>query len=88
MKRIVALAILVVSAISLTACGTDPTVTGNKVGRSPGYVIVTDWTRIPSEEEYVSDIFVRTIKIEGICYLQSYSVREWQYELTPLSATC
>lgn len=52
------------------------------------YVVLTDWTRIPANNDSTGDIMVRTIKIENVCYLQTASVKDWMYSVVPTGATC
>lgn len=92
MKRMTYVLAGIASALILSACSnmdstTDDLPTGN-VGRSAEYVIVTDWTKLPSGHDGVSDLWIRTVKIEGICYTQTGSVHDWDYNLIPSGATC
>lgn len=87
MKRIAAIAI---SAIALTGCtDTSPTLDPmGSVGRTASYSVVTDWTRIPSNNDQATDVWVRIIKIEGVCFTQTNSVHDWEYSLVPTGAAC
>jgi hypothetical protein len=90
-KKIAAIAVGVAVLVSTTAgaCDTDPThsPTGD-VARTTGYSVVADWTRIPSNNDQATDIWVRVIKIEGICFTQTSSVHDWEYSLVPMHTTC
>lgn len=91
MKRIGLTIAAIVSMLSLTACAdTAPTVSRDYVGtgRTAGYVLVTDWTRVPSQNDQATDIWVRIIKIENVCYAQTNSVHDWAYSLVPTGVSC
>lgn len=75
----------VAAALVLTACsagGTESEVPPT-TGRTATYQILTGWTTVPSDSDIVTDVMVRTIKIENNCYVQSASVYDWSYTLTP-----
>jgi uncharacterized protein involved in high-affinity Fe2+ transport len=92
LKRMTYVLAGIASALILSACSsmdstTSELPTGNP-GKSADFVIVTDWTRLPSGHDGVSDLWVRIVKIESVCYTQSGSVHDWTYNLVPSGATC
>ena len=89
-KRIAA--ILAVSAIALSGCGTDydwsteSNVKAANTGTS--YAVISDWTKIPADGD-TKDIVIRVLKIGDLCYIQSYSVYDTTlYQLTPTGRSC
>jgi hypothetical protein len=49
---------------------------------------MTGWTRIPSDNQYVTDVYVRTLKIDNVCYVQSASAYDWTFNITPTGQAC
>jgi hypothetical protein len=88
MRKIIITAIV---ALALTGC-TSTYTTESPIepveNRSANFVVVTDWAVIPANNEYATDIYVRLVKIENVCYTQTASVKDWQYTFTPHTREC
>jgi hypothetical protein len=90
-KRIAA--ILAVSAIALSGCGDYDNEWSSQsnvrpVNTGTQYAVITDWTKIPADGG-TKDIVIRILKIEGVCYIHSYTVYDTTlYQLTPTGKDC
>lgn len=53
-------------------------------GANSTYQPITGWTLIPSDNQYVTNVFVRKINIDGACYLHTGSEYDYTYQFIPI----
>lgn len=84
------LAIATIAILSLSGCGSSSTDSNINTSNLNGvrYTVVTNWTMVPADNDSVTDMYIRILKIETLCYIQTASVHDWQYSLVPHAATC
>lgn len=94
MKKFVSVAILAATAIALSGCDLTGDYTTEEPLSNSGqlngtrYEVKTNWTRIPSNSGVISDVNVRILIIENVCYVQTGSEKDWQQSLVPTGSTC
>ena len=95
MKKLTTLAVLAVSAVALSGCGNwtgDPTteepLPNSGMLNGTRHQVITNWTRVPSNSDVVSDIHIRILKIQDVCYVHTASEKDWQYSLVPTGRDC
>jgi hypothetical protein len=75
-KFVIALAALVSVGV-LSGCASGPENIQPPVsGRAASYEILTDWSKVPgNSDDTYSDLWVRTIKVEGNCFVHSFGYK-------------
>jgi hypothetical protein len=88
------LAILAVSALSLSGCSEmtpEWSTNSNSAPVTDGvpYAVTNNWTLLPADHPDAKDLMMRLVKINGVCYLHTYMVYDsTQYQLIPTNRDC
>ena len=90
-KTIVVAAIALIALSGCTTVGsdyaTDDPIQSAK-GSATNYVVITDWRKLPSNNENAADLNIRIVKIENVCFIQTASLYDSQYTFNVAPGTC
>jgi hypothetical protein len=93
-KKFGMVAIGAAAILALTGCdfvgtsNTTPDPVQSVKGTAATFVVITDWRTLPSNSEGVTDVHVRIVKIEDVCYLHSGSHYDYTYSFVPTGKPC